>query len=177
MQPEITLPMLLKVKRQYPSMKFYIHGSESLEADNINLIDAYLLCASRVGHGLNLYHFPDLHKRFIQAEICLEVCPISNQHLGYASDIRSHPATEYLHSGMALALCSDDPAYMENETLTDDFLAAIISWNLHLDDIKQLGINSILYSGLEDPEKYIALGNYNKLWKQFIHDTLKENNL
>lgn len=171
------VPMLLKVKKQYPNMKFYIHGGESLEAENINLIDAYLLGSSRVGHGLNLYRYPDLHNRFIQAEICLEVCPISNQRLGYTPDIRVHPATEYLRSGLALALCSDDPAYMENETLTDDFFAAVVGWNLDLSDLKQLGINSILYSGLDDSEKYAALGNYNKLWNRFVEETLKENGL
>ena len=167
-------PMLLKVKRQYPSMKLYIHGGESLDAENLNLIDAYLLGASRVGHGLNLYRYPDLHARYVKAEICLEVCPISNQRLGYTPDIRSHPATEYLRSGMAIALCSDDPAYMERSTLTDDFFAAVVGWNLSLADLKQLGINSILYSGLEREEKYASLRSYSVLWNDFINEMLRD---
>ena len=80
-------PMLLKVKRQYPDMKLYIHGGESIDAGNENLIDAYLLGVSRVGHGLNLHRYPDLHARYVKAEICLEVCPISNQRLGYTRDL------------------------------------------------------------------------------------------
>ncbi len=161
-------PMLLKVKRQYPSMKLYIHGGESLDAENLNLIDAYLLGVSRVGHGLNLYRYPDLHSKFIKAEICLEVCPISNQKLGYTRDIRNHPATEYLRSGMAIALCSDDPAYMENITLTDDFFAATVGWNLGIRDLKQLGINSLMYSGLDEKEKFASLKEYNRLWNEFV---------
>lgn len=167
-------PMLLKVKKQYPDMKLYIHGGESLEATNENLIDAYLLGVSRVGHGLNLYRYPDLHKRYVDAEICLEVCPISNQTLGYTKDIRNHPATEYLRSGAALALCSDDPAYMENETLTDDFFAAVVGWNLGLSDIKQLAINSIVYSAMTVKEKTKALKAYNALWNKFIDEILTE---
>ncbi|MBQ0083352.1 MAG: hypothetical protein KBS52_01115 [Clostridiales bacterium] len=166
-------PMLLKVKKQYPEMKLYIHGGESLDASNENLIDAYLLGVSRVGHGLNLYRYPDLHARFVEAEICLEICPISNQVLGYAKDIRNHPATEYLRTGMAMALCSDDPTYMENETLTDDFFAGVIGWNLSVADLKQLGINSIMYSGLDDESKFASLRAYHKQWNNFVESSLE----
>ncbi len=166
-------PMLLKVKKQYPNMKLYIHGGESLDAKNDNLIDAYLLGVSRVGHGLNLHRYPDLHARYIRSEICLEVCPISNRTLKYTRDMRNHPATEYLRSGIPMALCSDDPAYMEHETLTDDFFAAIVAWNTGIADIKQLGINSIIYSGLSDEEKYISLKAYNGSWNEFVDEILK----
>lgn len=162
------VPMLLKVKKQYPEMKLYIHGGESLSTGNENLIDAYLLGVSRVGHGLNLYRYPDLHSRYVKAEICLEVCPISNQALGYTKDLRNHPATEYLRTGMAISLCSDDAAYMENETLTDDFFAGVVAWDLNIADLKQLGINSIMYSGLDDEDKFESLRNYNKLWNEFV---------
>ncbi len=167
-------PMLLKVKKQYPDMKLYIHGGESLDARNDNLIDAYLLGVSRVGHGLNLYRYPDLHARYVRSEICLEVCPISNRTLEYTRDMRNHPATEYLRSGIPMALCSDDPTYMENETLTDDFFAAVLAWNINIADIKQLGINSIMYSGLSDEEKYSSLKAYNDLWNDFVEEMLEK---
>ncbi len=170
-------PMLLKAKKQFPDMKLYIHGGESLNAQNENLIDAYLLGVSRVGHGLNLYRYPDLHARYVKEEICLEVCPISNQALGYAKDIRNHPATEYLRSGMPMALCSDDPAYMENETLTDDFFAGIVGWDLGVADIKQFGINSIMYSGLDATQKSKSLKAYNKLWNEFVDRILESEEL
>lgn len=163
-------PMLLKIKEQYPDMKLYIHGGESLDAANNNLIDAYLLGVKRVGHGLNLYRYPDLHSRYVKSEICLEVCPISNQRLGYTKDLRSHPATEYLRTGLAMSLCSDDPAYMEHNTLTDDFLAAVVCWDAKLSDLKLLAINSIMYSGLEDDVKYSSLRSFKVLWNEFIDE-------
>ena len=167
-------PMLLKVRKQYPEMRLYIHGGESLDAENYNLFDAYLLGVSRVGHGLNLYRYPELHSRYVRSEICLEVCPISNQRLGYTPDLRSHPATEYLRTGAALALCSDDPAYMERQTLTDDFFAAVVCWNLTLSDLKQLGINSLLYSGLEPKRKQAALRAYSHRWNEFVAEELAQ---
>lgn len=167
-------PMLLKAKKQFPDMNLYIHGGESLSAKNENLIDAYLLGVSRVGHGLNLYRYPDLHSRYVKSEICLEVCPISNQTLEYTKDIRNHPATEYLKSGAAIALCSDDPTYMENETLTDDFFAGVVGWDLTVGDLKQLGINSIMYSGLDADEKIHSIKEYNKLWNEFVDEVLEK---
>lgn len=166
-------PLLLDVKEKYPDMKLYIHGGESLDASNDNLIDAYLLGVSRVGHGLNLYRYPDLHARYVKAEICLEVCPISNQRLGYTKDLRNHPATEYLKTGLAMALCSDDPAYMENQELTDDFFAAVVCWDAKVSDLKMLAINSIMYSGLDDETKYKSLRNFRNQWDYFIDNTCK----
>ena len=167
-------PLLLKARKQYPDMKLFIHGGESLDARNDNLIDAYLLGVSRVGHGLNLYRFPDLLERYAKSEICLEVCVISNQTLGYTRDIRNHPAAEYLRRGVAVALCSDDPTYQENETLTDDFFAAALCWDLSIADLKQLAINSIMYSGLDAYEKRTLLAAYNQKWNEFVETALAE---
>ena len=167
-------PMLLRAKKQYPEMHFYIHGGESLDAQNDNLVDAYLLGVSRVGHGLNLYRYPDLLERYAKSEICLEVCPISNQTLGYTRDLRNHPAAEFLRRGVAVSLCSDDPTYQENETLTDDFFAAALCWNLDLADLKQLGINSIQYSGTTQREKTALLKAFREKWTEFVDRALNE---
>ena len=170
---KVFAPMLLKARSRYPDMKLFIHGGESLDARNDNLIDAYLLGVSRVGHGLNLYRYPDLLERYAKSEICLEVCVISNQTLGYTRDIRNHPAAEYLRRGVAVALCSDDPTYQENETLTDDFFAATVCWDLSIADLKQLGINSIVYSGLDSYEKHKLLAAYNQKWNEFVDEALQ----
>lgn len=167
-------PFLIDAKIQYPDMNFYIHSGESLDAKNNNLIDAYLLGVSRVGHGMNLYRYPDLLNRYANSEICLEVCVISNQTLGYTTDVRVHPATEYLRRGVAIALCSDDPTYQEHETLTDDFFAGIVSWDLDIADIKQLAINSLMYSGLDEYEKIKAMKFFNQAWQEFIEKANKE---
>jgi len=167
-------PLLLKAGARYPEMKLFVHGGESLDARNDNLIDAYLLGVSRVGHGLNLYRYPDLLERYAKSEICLEVCVISNQTLGYTKDIRNHPAAEYLRRGVAVALCSDDPTYQEHETLTDDFFAAALCWDLSIADLKQLAINSITYSGLDNVEKRTLMKAFHRKWNEFTDEALAE---
>ena len=112
--------------------------------------------------------------RYANSEICLEVCVISNQTLGYTTDIRVHPATEYLRRGVAIALSSDDPTYQENETLTDDFFAGTVCWDLDIADLKQLGINALMYSGLDSYEKRKALRNYREKWQEFVDKALAE---
>lgn len=161
-------PVLIDFKNQYPDFNYYLHCGESLNAGSDNLIDAYLIDASRVGHGMNLYRYPNLLKAYADEEICLESCLISNQTLGYTKDIRLHPSAEYLKRGVTIALCSDDPVFQEHEQLTDDFFAAIISWNLGLADIKQLVLNSILFSGLEDGMKRKLMQDWYKAWMEFI---------
>ncbi len=165
--------VLLEAKKAYPDMGLYVHGGESLNAESDNLIDAYLLGAKRVGHGMNLYRYPDLLGRYSESEICLEVCLISNQTLGYTKDIRLHPAMEFLRRGMAVALCSDDPAYQENQTLTDDFFAAITCWNLNIADIKQLAINSIMYSGVDAYQKKKLMQAFDRRWRAFVSEMIE----
>ncbi len=159
---------LNQMRERCPSMNFYLHAGESLEVTSDNLIDAYLLGAKRVGHGFNLYHFPSLMDKYIENDICLEVCPISNQTLIYANDVREHPAVEYLKRGVPMVLGSDDPAYQEHTTLVDDWFAAIVSWGLCAAEIKQLCMNSITYSGLDETSKPAAMTAWQKQWDSFV---------
>lgn len=162
-------PMLLKYRSEYPDFDLYIHCGESLYAQMDNLIDAYLLGCTRVGHGMNLYRFPKLLAAFADREICLEACPISNKTLRYVKDLRLHPVAEYLKRGVTVSLCSDDPVCQEHDTLTDDFFAAAVCWDLNLADIKQLCINSVMYSGLDRKQKSQLIASWKKAWNNFIN--------
>lgn len=161
-------PMLLRYREKYPDFNLYIHCGESLHAQADNLIDAYLLGSTRVGHGMNLYRFPKLLAAFADREICLEACPISNKTLRYVKDLRLHPVAEYLKRGVTVSLCSDDPVCQEHETLTDDFFAGTVCWDLNLSDIKQLCINSIMYSGLDRKQKSALSSSWKKAWDGFL---------
>ena len=165
-------PLLIEIKSKHPDFEYYLHCGESIDSNNDNLIDAFLLKAERVGHGTNLYRYPDLLKAYCDNEICLESCLISNRALDYVKDLRLHPSAEYLKRGVTIALCSDDPVYFEKETLVDDFFAAIVCWNLGIAEIKHLCINSIRYSGLDKKSKQTLLLDWNKKWNSFI-DNMK----
>jgi len=161
-------PLLLDCSKKHPDFNLFLHCGESLSAQSDNLIDGYLLGAKRVGHGMNLYRYPKLLQRYAEKEICLECCIISNQTLKYTKDIRLHPGAEYLKRGVTVSLCSDDPVCQEHETLCDDFFAAIICWDLNLADVKQLCINSILYSGVDKKQKSQIISTWKTNWQKFI---------
>jgi len=86
----------------------------------------------------------------------------------YVKDLRLHPVAEYLKRGVTVSLCSDDPVCQEHETLTDDFFAGTVCWDLDLSDIKQLCLNSILYSGLDKQQKSQLSASWKKAWDEFL---------
>lgn len=164
--------LIAKVRRRCPNLKLYLHAGESLAFDNTNVFDAYLLSADRVGHGFNLYKFPDLLNKFIEKDICLEVCPISNRTLHYIEDLRLHPGLEYMKRGLPVVLASDDPSYQARTPLVDDFFAAILCWDLGVGEIKQLILNSINYSKLTAFEIDLLKNTFEKEWDRFVESMI-----
>lgn len=146
----------------------FLHGGESISASNHNIGDAVNLNAPRIGHGINLFFFPDLEKTLIANKTLLELCPISNQELQYVPDFRLHPALGYLQRGVQATLGSDDPAFFQSLGLTDDYFVAYLSWNLDLRSIKKLVLNSITYGGQSYPAQQVHLDLFNKRWEEFI---------
>ena len=149
-------------------MPLYLHDGESNWHDNENLYDALLLRTKRIGHGINLYRFPFLKELVKENDICLEICPLSNQILKYTPDLRIHPAVAFISEGIAISISSDDPSIYQYEGLTHDFWAAYMAWGLDLRDLKQLSKNGILYGALSTSEKEKALVHWEQDWKQFI---------
>ena len=149
-------------------LTLYLHAGESLRTDNDNVIDAYEFDSSRVGHGFNLYRFPELMEEYKNKNIVLEVCPVSNYRLGYVSDLRLHPAVIYLNEDIPLVISSDDGLFLSKIPLTDDYYAAILSWNLDLAKIKELTRNAIVYSDISEYEQQLLLDKWEKDWNNFI---------
>jgi adenosine deaminase CECR1 len=141
--------------------------------DATNIADAYLLKAKRVGHGLNLYRYPALADMFAKEKIPLEICPVSNQMLGYTPDLRAHPAVEYIRRGIPVVLGPDDPLVFGNGGLSYDFFMATVYWDLSLADIKQLCMNSITYSATTEKEKAALMDRWQKKWDAFIEKTAR----
>lgn len=110
-----------------PNLRLNLHAGESTSSSNKEIEIALNLGSKRIGHGLNLWQHPRLKSVIKNNDICLEVCPISNQSLGFCDDLRKHPAKDYFRKGLPIALCSDDPTYQENNSLTDDFFIAILA--------------------------------------------------
>ena len=149
-------------------LPYYFHDGESTLPTNDNMYDAVLLNSRRIGHGFNLFRFPELFGLIIEKGISLEVCPLSSQILGYANNLRMHPASEYINRGIPVTISSDDPQLFDYTGLSYDYWSAYMAWNLNLAQIKQLALNSINYSTMNDSEKKTALKHFNIEWENWI---------
>lgn len=149
-------------------MPLFLHDGESNWASNDNLIDAVLLGSKRIGHGFNLFRYPVLWERIKQENICLEICPLSNQILGYVRDLRNHPASMYLKLGIPISISSDDPAPFDYEGVTPDYWSIFYAWELNLKQLKQLCKNALIYSALEEDDKQKAMQAWEKDWNAFV---------
>lgn len=152
----------------------YLHAGESNRQNSYNVVDAYLLKSNRIGHGTNLYRFPELAGKFAEEKIPLEIAPVSNYSLGYVTDWRNHPAIEYVRRGIPVVIGSDDPLLFGNNGLSYDFFIAAVYWNMQLAELKKFCINSITYSAVTEREREKMMERWSQLWDDFIDDVLQD---
>ncbi|KAF2721932.1 Metallo-dependent hydrolase [Polychaeton citri CBS 116435] len=96
---------------------FMFHAGETLldtggshDPSKSNLYDSLLLKAKRIGHGYALTRHPLLIKKYKEANIALELCPISNEVLHLCANVRDHPYPALLGAGLHCTLNSDNPS-------------------------------------------------------------------
>lgn len=155
-------------------LPLYLHAGESHSMHNTNLYDAVLLESERIGHGLNLALFPALVDEVMEKDILVEVNPLSNQILGYVSDLRNHPVRYLMNEGVQIAISSDDPGVFGYIGLSYDFFIAFVSWELDLRSIKKMVFNSITYSSItDDAQKEAAMTVLENDWNHFITNALQ----
>ncbi|EST07745.1 Adenosine/AMP deaminase domain protein [Kalmanozyma brasiliensis GHG001] len=161
------------------SIPFVFHAGETLtdggDAD-LNLYDAILLNTRRIGHGVSLARHPTLTDLVKEKDICVEICPISNQVLGYTASICSHPSLlALLNRNVPVALSSDDPSIFENFGLSYDFYQLVISSkSTSLVSLAALARRSIRYALVDDEAKQRMVEDWDKRWKKFVGWFLKE---
>ena len=126
-----------------------------------------LLGARRIGHGLALVRHPLLMEIVRERGIAVEVCPISNQVLGYVGDLRAHPAVAYINAGIPVVLSPDDPGVMRH-TFSHDYYEAFMAWDLDLRGLKHLAMSSLVHSAMAPDEKRRALAAWETRWAVFV---------
>lgn len=149
-----------------------LHAGETHDSDSFQMYDAVLLGTKRLGHAYDLINHPELMKRVVANDIVVECCPISNQGLGYVSDMRNHNAKTMIKHGVKVTISSDDPGMFHYFDVSYDFAVAFKSWNLTLMQVKMMIKQS--YSASTMAPELVAKGeeNFKKDWKQFIDNML-----
>ncbi|KAJ8712741.1 hypothetical protein PYW08_008045 [Mythimna loreyi] len=171
------LPIFSEAKDE---INFYLHAGETAwlgtSADE-NLVDAILLGAKRIGHGYALTKHPSLMSAVIKKDIALEVNVISNVVLSLVHDVRNHPLASYLALGLPVVLSSDDPGAWSAKPVSHDFFVAymgVASKHADLRLLKQLAINSITYSSLDNERKARLFSVFNRRWDNFVKDVISD---
>lgn len=156
--------------------KFFFHAGETnwcgCTTDH-NLFDAVLLNSVRIGHGFAIPKHPALAKIVNHKKIAIEVSPISNQVLKLVEDIRNHPAATMIAQNYPLVITCDDPSFWGAKGLSYDWYVAFMalaSKEADLRFLKQLALNSIIYSSMEPNEKNINVKKWEKDWDNFINN-------
>lgn len=145
------LPVLRKLRQRYPRIPMSLHAGE-VDEPNFHVRDTLLLGADRIGHGLNLITDPQTMLLMRHNRYLVEINLISNLLLEYVDEYGQHPFPEYLRTGIPVALSTDDRG-MWDSTLTDEFFVAVKEFNLSWNEIKQLSLNSLTYSFVEQKVK------------------------
>ena len=165
--------MKILEKKYGVKLPLYLHAGESCSLYNHNISEIPFAYNKRIGHALNLIYFPELMKKVKQNNNLVEVSPISNQTLGYVSDLRNHPARVLLANNVNISINSDDPAVFGYEGLSYDFWIAFMNWDLTVKNLKKLVFNSIDYSSLNSSEKQKAKIHLEKQWNVFVKNNVE----
>lgn len=160
-------------------VNFFFHAGETnwfgTDTDE-NLIDAVALGAKRIGHGYALVKHPAVMKAVKERGIGIEVNPISNQVLELVADLRNHPVAQLFAEDYPVVISSDDPSFWKTTPLTHDFYVAFLGISSAKSDLrflKQLAVNSFIYSGMDEQEKMEAESKWTPKWEKFIAEMSK----
>ncbi|MFO7447739.1 MAG: adenosine deaminase [Ignavibacteriaceae bacterium] len=138
---------------QRANFNITIHAGEAFGKESI--WQAIQWCsAHRIGHATHLKEdfvfdkdgnvagFGTLAQYILDKRIPLEICLLSNVHTGAVDKIENHPFGILFKEKFRVTLNTDD-RLMSDTTLTKEFLTAIHHFNLTLDDIEKITINSM----------------------------------
>lgn len=112
-----------------------------------------------------------------EKQIAIEISPISNQVLKLVKDMRNHPASYFFAQDLPLIVSNDDPGFWGALALSFDFYEAfvgIMSSKADLRALKQLALNSISYSSLNESEKVTVSDIWCRKWHLFINRIVNE---
>ncbi|KAK4994308.1 hypothetical protein LTR66_005629 [Elasticomyces elasticus] len=162
------------------SIPFMFHAGETLldtggsnNPQNSNLYDSLLLSAKRIGHGFSLMKHPLLVQKYKEANICIEVCPISNELLHLCRNVKEHPFPQLLAAGIHCTINSDNPSLFRgaidnSSSLSYEFYQVMVgSTTMNLHGWRQLTEWSIEYSCLSATEKAEAYEILGKAWESY----------
>lgn len=180
----------------YPPKK-HIDGFHFIQRENFNITihagedfgkesiwQAIQYCgAHRIGHATHLKEdialdehgnvagFGDLAQYILDKRIPLEICLLSNLHTGAIDKIENHPFGILFKEKFRVTINTDD-RLMSNTSMTNEFLIAVENFDLNLDDIEKITLNSMKSAFIHYDERLHYIYNIIKPGYQEVRSNL-----
>ncbi len=167
---------------QRANFNITIHAGEAFGKESI--WQAIQWCsAHRIGHATHLKEdftldkegkvvaFGDLAQYILDKRLPLEICLLSNIHTGAIDKIENHPFGILFKEKFRVTINTDD-RLMSNTTMTKEFMTAIEYFNLTLDDVEKVTINSMKSAFIPYKERLSFIYDIIKPGYQKIKDEL-----
>lgn len=162
---KLHMRMFRFLNQRFPGVKLSLHAGELTlgmvppEGLKDHIHDAVTIAgARRIGHGIDITYeaeAPALLQNLKKRNIAIEVNLTSNEFiLGVKNE--AHPVTVYRRHGVPFVLSTDDAGVSRNN-LTGEYLLFVSRYKPTYRELKEVALNSIRYSFLNDDEKKIEL--------------------
>jgi len=134
-----------------------LHAGEAFGPESIH--QAIHACgAHRIGHGTRLMENKDLMAFVNDHRISLEICLKSNIQTRSIPTLEAHPFKYYLDQHLRVTLNTDN-RLISDTTLTDEYLLALNTFNLTMQDIRTIIINGFKSAFLPHNERRELIRN------------------
>ncbi len=167
---------------QRENFNITIHAGEAFGKESI--WQAIQWCsAHRIGHATHLLEdltidadgkvagMGDLAQFVLDKRIPLEICLLSNVHTGAVDKIENHPFGKLFKEHFRVTINTDD-RLMSDTTMTKEFMTATKYFNITLDDIEKITINSMKSAFIHYDERLNYIYNVIKPGYQTVKDKL-----
>ena len=167
---------------QRANFNITIHAGEAFGKESI--WQAIQWCgAHRIGHAThltedistdkdgNVVSYGDLAQYILDKRIPLEICLLSNVHTGAVDKIENHPFGTLFREKFRVSINTDD-RLMSNTNMTKEFMVAIENFNLTLEDVEKITINSMKSAFIPYKERLYYIYNLIKPGFQSMKDQL-----
>lgn len=167
---------------QRENFNITIHAGEAFGKESI--WQAIQWCsAHRIGHATrllddltmdaegNVIGLGDLAQFVLDKRIPLEICLLSNVHTGAIDKIENHPFGVLYKEKFRVTINTDD-RLMSDTTMTKEFMTATKYFNINLDDIEKITINSMKSAFIPYKERLYYIYNVIKPGYQTVKDKL-----